>query len=446
MRLFFFKFIAVIFYFMKTEDLYRIFTEESTGISTDSRSLKKGQLFFALWGQNFNGNKYAAEAIDKGASYAVIDDPAFENDRTILVDDTLLELMGLAMHHRKMTNAKVLAITGTNGKTTTKELIAAIMSKKYKVHYTKGNLNNEIGLPMTILSAPLDVEMMVLEMGANHLGEIRTLCNIARPDYGIITNIGNAHLEGFGSFEGVLKAKSELYEYLRKVNGVAIYNDKNPFLTEKVFRLINRGVPYSNPTGVDLIVEALPSEMNLAIRVKFQHKTHEIQTALFGSYNLENVTAAVATGLFLGVSMEDILEEVAKYQPGNNRSQIKTTPDNAIVCDSYNANPTSMALAIKSFSELKAGKKAVILGDMLELGEKSEEEHLKLVDQIKLLNAEKVFLVGSNFKKASEGTGFLSFSDVNELRNYLRKDPVKGTFILVKGSRGITLEKVYDLL
>jgi len=445
-RLFFFKFIAVIFYFMKTEDLYRIFTEESTGISTDSRSLKKGQLFFALWGQNFNGNKYAAEAIDKGASYAVIDDPAFENDRTILVDDTLLELMGLAMHHRKMTNAKVLAITGTNGKTTTKELIAAIMSKKYKVHYTKGNLNNEIGLPMTILSAPLDVEMMVLEMGANHLGEIRTLCNIARPDYGIITNIGNAHLEGFGSFEGVLKAKSELYEYLRKVNGVAIYNDKNPFLTEKVFRLINRGVPYSNPTGVDLIVEALPSEMNLAIRVKFQHKTHEIQTALFGSYNLENVTAAVATGLFLGVSMEDILEEVAKYQPGNNRSQIKTTPDNAIVCDSYNANPTSMALAIKSFSELKAGKKAVILGDMLELGEKSEEEHLKLVDQIKLLNAEKVFLVGSNFKKASEGTGFLSFSDVNELRNYLRKDPVKGTFILVKGSRGITLEKVYDLL
>lgn len=431
---------------MKTEDLYRIFTEESTGVSTDSRTIKKGQLFFALWGQNFNGNKYAEEALDKGASYAVIDDPAFETDRTILVDDTLLELMGLATHHRKMTNAKVLAITGTNGKTTTKELIASIMSKKFKVHYTKGNLNNEIGLPMTILSAPHDVEMMILEMGANHLGEIRTLCNIARPDYGIITNIGNAHIEGFGSFEGVLKAKSELYEYLRKANGIAIYNDKNPYLTEKIFRLINRGVPYSNPTGVDLIVEALPSEMNLAVRVKYQHKTHEIQTALFGSYNLENVTAAIATGLFLGVSMEDILEDVAKYQPGNNRSQIKTTPDNAIVCDSYNANPTSMALALKSFSELKAGRKAVILGDMLELGEKSEEEHLKLVDQIKLLNAEKVLLVGPNFKKASSGTGFLSFSDVNELRNYLRKEPLKGTFVLVKGSRGITLEKVYDLL
>ncbi|NLJ43642.1 MAG: UDP-N-acetylmuramoyl-tripeptide--D-alanyl-D-alanine ligase [Bacteroidales bacterium] len=431
---------------MKTEDLYRIFTEESTGVSTDSRTIKKGQLFFALWGQNFNGNKYAEEALDKGASYAVIDDPAFETDRTILVDDTLLELMGLATHHRKMTNAKVLAITGTNGKTTTKELIASIMSKKFKVHYTKGNLNNEIGLPMTILSAPRDVEMMILEMGANHIGEIRTLCNIARPDYGIITNIGNAHIEGFGSFEGVLKAKSELYEYLRKVNGIAIYNDKNPYLTEKIYKLINRGVPYSNPTGVDLVVEALPSEMNLAVRVKYQHRTHDIQTALFGSYNLENVTAAIATGLFLGVSMEDILEEVVKYQPGNNRSQIKTTPDNTIVCDSYNANPTSMALAIKSFSELKAGKKAVILGDMLELGEKSEEEHLKLVEQVKVLNAEKVLLVGSNFKKASSGTGFLSFSDVNELRNYLRKKPLKGTFVLVKGSRGIALEKVYDLL
>lgn len=431
---------------MKTEDLYRIFTEESTGVSTDSRTIKKGQLFFALWGQNFNGNKYAEEALDKGASYAVIDDPAFETDRTILVDDTLLELMGLATHHRKMTNAKVLAITGTNGKTTTKELIASIMSKKFKVHYTKGNLNNEIGLPMTILSAPRDVEMMILEMGANHIGEIRTLCNIARPDYGIITNIGNAHIEGFGSFEGVLKAKSELYEYLRKVNGIAIYNDKNPYLTEKIYKLINRGVPYSNPTGVDLVVEALPSEMNLAVRVKYQHRTHDIQTALFGSYNLENVTAAIATGLFLGVSMEDILEEVVKYQPGNNRSQIKTTPDNTIVCDSYNANPTSMALAIKSFSELKAGRKAVILGDMLELGEKSEEEHLKLVEQVKVLNAEKVLLVGSNFKKASSGTGFLSFSDVNELRNYLRKKPLKGTFVLVKGSRGIALEKVYDLL
>jgi len=193
--------------------------------------LKKGQLFFALWGQNFNGNEYASEALDKGASYAVIDDPVYETDRTILVDDCLMELHGLAQYYRKMIKVPVLAITGTNGKTTTKELIAAIMSKKLRIHYTKGNFNNEIGLPLTILSAPPNVEMMILEMGANHMGEIRTLCNVARPDYGIITNIGAAHIEGFGSYEGVLKAKTELYEHLRKVNGIAIYDDKNPYLT-----------------------------------------------------------------------------------------------------------------------------------------------------------------------------------------------------------------------
>jgi UDP-N-acetylmuramoyl-tripeptide--D-alanyl-D-alanine ligase len=431
---------------MKTEELYRIFSEESTGVSTDSRTVKKGELFFALWGQNFNGNKYASEAISKGASYAVIDDPVFETDRTILVDDTLIELMALANYHRKMTKAKVLAITGTNGKTTTKELIASIMSKKLKVHYTRGNLNNEIGLPLTILSAPLDTEMMVLELGANHLGEIRTLCNIARPDYGIITNIGTAHIEGFGSFEGVIKAKTELYEFLRKVNGVAIYNDKNPILTEKIYKLVNRGVPYSNPTGEDLTVEALPSEMNLAVRVKYHHKTYDIQTALFGAYNLENVTAAVATGLFLDVEMEDIADEIGKYQPGNNRSQIKTTKNNTLVCDSYNANPTSMKLALKSFAELNVPRKVVILGDMLELGEKSEEEHNSLIEKIGEVNPEKVLLAGSNFQKVKSKKGYLSFPDVGTLREHLKSEPIKGCFILIKGSRAMTLEKIYDLL
>lgn len=431
---------------MKTEQLYRIYREESTGVSTDSRNIKKGQLFFALWGQNFNGNKYATEALDKGASYAVIDDPVFETEKTILVDDCLIELAGLALCHRKMIKAPVLAITGTNGKTTTKELIAAIMSKKLKVHYTKGNLNNEIGLPLTILSAPEDTEMMILEMGANHLGEIRSLCNIARPDYGIITNIGTAHLEGFGSFEGVLKAKTELYEHLRKVNGIAIYDDKNPFLTEKIYRLVNRGVPYSNPTGVELVVEALPSEMNLAVRVKYQHKAHDIQTGLFGAYNLGNIKAAIATGLFLGVEMEEIAEAVSKYQPGNNRSQIKTTPNNTLVCDSYNANPTSMMAAIDSFFELKTNKKILILGDMLELGDKSEEEHLRVLEVLKSLKPGKILLVGSTFQKISDGTDFKSFHDVEKLREHLKAEPLKGSLILIKGSRGMTLEKIYDLL
>ncbi|OFY67835.1 MAG: hypothetical protein A2Y71_07275, partial [Bacteroidetes bacterium RBG_13_42_15] len=412
---------------MKTEQLYRIFKEESTGVSTDSRTIKKGQLFFALWGQNFNGNKYAAEALDKGASYAVIDDPVYENDKTILVDDCLIELMALAAHHRKMIKAPVLAITGTNGKTTTKELIAAIMSKKLNVHFTKGNLNNEIGLPLTILSAPENTEMMILEMGANHLGEIRSLCNVARPDYGIITNVGTAHLEGFGSFEGALKAKTELYEHLRKVNGLAIYNDKNPFLTERIFKLVNRGVPYSNPTGVELAVEALPSEMNLAVRVRYKHKTYDIQTGLFGAYNLENIIAAIATGLFLGVEMDEIGEAISKYEPGNNRSQIKTTQNNTLVCDSYNANPTSMMLALKSFFELKTTKRVLILGDMLELGDKSEEEHLKVLEALQSLKPEKVLLAGSTFKKISERYGYKSFQDVASLREYLKAEPIKGS-------------------
>lgn len=432
---------------MKTEQLYRIFKDESSGVSTDSRTIKKDQLFFALWGQNFNGNKYATEALDKGASYSVIDDPVYETEKTILVDDCLIELMALAGYHRKMIKAPVLAITGTNGKTTTKELIAAIMSKKFKVHYTKGNLNNEIGLPLTILSAPDSTEMMILEMGANHLGEIRALCNVARPDYGIITNVGTAHLEGFGSFEGVLKAKSELYEHLRKVNGIAIYNDKDPLLTEKIYKLVNRGVPYSNPTGVELVVEALQSEMNLAVRVKYQHRTHDIQTGLFGAYNLENIKAAIATGLFLGVEIDEIAEAIAKYQPGNNRSQIKTTPqNNTLVCDSYNANPTSMMLALKSFFELKATKKVIILGDMLELGDKSDEEHLKLLKELQSLKTENVLLVGNTFQNVAADSGFKSFQDVGSLREYIKAEPIKSSLILIKGSRGMTLEKVYDLL
>ena len=431
---------------MNTENLYRIFREESSGVSTDTRTLKKGQLFFALWGQNFNGNEYASEALEKGASYAVIDDPVYETDRTILVDDCLMELHGLAQHYTKMLKAPGLATTGSNGKTTTKELIAAIMAKKFRIHYTKGNLNNEIGLPLTILSAPPDVEMMILEMGANHLGEIRTLCNVARPDYGIITNIGTAHIEGFGSYDGILKAKTELYEHLRKVNGIAIYDDKNPHLTKKIYKLVSKGIPYSHPTGVELSVEALPSEMNLAVRIRYQYRVFDIQTALFGDYNLDNVRAAVATGLFLGVGMEDIAEAVSKYQPGNNRSQVKTTDNNTLICDSYNANPTSMRAAIKSFSELKAVRKVLILGDMLELGEKSTEEHRKLVEELGLMKYEKIFLVGSEFKKISGDKGFSLYNDVGELREHLKNEPITGSLILIKGSRGMTLEKVYDLL
>jgi len=280
------------FKIMKTEQIYNLF-KESKGITTDSRNVRPGQMFFALWGDNYNGNKFAAEAIEKGASCAIIDDPLFETEKTILVDDCLNELQALAAHHRKELGAPVLAITGTNGKTTTKELLAAVLSKKYKVHFTKGNLNNHFGVPLTILSAPADTNFMIIEMGANHIGEIRSLCLIAKPDYGIITNIGTAHLEGFGSKEGVIKAKTELYEYLRKVNGVALYNEKNPLLAEKIFKLINRAVPFADPTGIEIIYNQLPSEIYLKLSAAYQHKTYNTDTNLFGDYNFENVKAAI---------------------------------------------------------------------------------------------------------------------------------------------------------
>jgi len=430
---------------MKTDQLYDLF-KESTGVATDSRTVVKGQMFFALWGENYNGNKFAAEALEKGASCAVIDDPLFETEKTILVDDCLMELQSLARHHRKELNVPVLAITGTNGKTTTKELLAGIISKKLRVHCTKGNLNNHIGVPITILSAPAGTEMMIIEMGANHIGEIRTLCLIAKPDYGIITNIGTAHIEGFGSADGVIKAKTELYEYLRKVNGIALYNDENHLLTEKIFKNINRAVPFSDPTGIELLVEPVPSDLYLSLTATYQHHTYNIKTNLFGSYNIENVKAAIATGLFFDVDMKHIVEAVEKYQPANNRSQIRKTNYNTLICDAYNANPTSMQLALESFISIQAEKKLVILGDMLELGEKSEDEHKKLLNELLSHNLGNSLLVGPIFQQISERTGFKSFPAVSKLIEFLRSNPVKGSTILVKGSRGMGLEKIFDLL
>ena len=430
---------------MKTEQLYGIF-KESKGITTDSRVVRKGEIFFALWGENYNGNKFASEALGKGAICAVVDDPLFETEKTILVEDCLFELQALASHYRKELNIPVLAITGSNGKTTTKELLSAIMAKKLKVHCTKGNLNNHIGVPLTILSAPADTEMLIIEMGASHIGEIRTLCLIAKPDYGIITNIGNAHIEGFGSVDGVIKAKTELYEYLRKINGIALYNDKNPLLTEKIFRIINRAVPFSGPTGIELILEQVPTDLYLKVSVTYQHQTYNINTNLFGNYNLENVKAAIATGLFFGVEISDIADAVENFQPANNRSQIRITRHNTLICDCYNSNPTSNHLALESFTGIQADSKSVILGDMLELGEKSEEEHVKICNLLQSIKLENTLLVGPLFQKVCSNQGFKSFTDVNKLINFLKDKPIKGSTILIKGSRGIGLEKIYDLL
>ena len=382
----------------------------------------------------------------RGASWAVIDDPLFETEKTILVDDCLFELQALAGHHRRVMNVPVIAITGTNGKTTTKELLAAILAKKFRVHFTKGNLNNHIGVPLTILSAPEGTEMLIIEMGANHVGEIRTLCLIAKPDYGIITNIGTAHIEGFGSKDGVIKAKTELYEHLRKVNGIALYNDKNPLLCEKIFKIVNRAVPFSDPTGIELTVNQVSSDLNLKLTATYSHQTYNISTNLFGQYNLENIKAAIGTGLFMGVEMKDIADAVENYLPANNRSQIKVTKNNTVICDSYNANPTSMHSVLESFSVIQGGEKLIILGDMLELGEKGEEEHIKVLDELESHKIKNVILIGPIFQKVSSKSGLRSFPDVNKLGEFLKKNPVLGTTILIKGSRGMGLEKIYDLL
>src|SRR4030042_2009217 len=370
----------------------------------------------------------------------------FENEKTILVDDCLIELQELATHHRKEMDASVLAITGTNGKTTTKELAAAILSKKFRVHSTRGNLNNQIGVPLTILSAPEGTEMMIIEMGASHVGEIRTLCSIAKPDYGIVTNVGTAHIEGFGSLEGVLKTKTELYEYLRKVNGIALYNDKDHILAEKIFRLVNRAVPFSDPTGIELTISPVPSDLNLSLNIRYLHKDYRVNTKLFGIFNLENIRAAVATGLFFGVEMNDIADAIGNYVPGNNRSQILVTKNNTLVCDSYNANPWSMQLAIESFSRISAENNLCILGDMLELGDKSEEEHTRIHKVLSDNNLKNVYLTGPIFSKVSAGFRFKTFRDVGRLKEFLKSKPVKGHPILIKVSRAIALEQIYDML
>jgi UDP-N-acetylmuramoyl-tripeptide--D-alanyl-D-alanine ligase len=430
---------------MKTEQLYNLF-KNSTGITTDSRKVEKGQIFFALWGDNFNGNVYAADALSKGALCAIIDDPQYEaGDDTILVDDCLIELQALATCYREQLKIPVLAITGTNGKTTTKELIAAVLSTKLKVHYTKGNLNNHIGVPLTILSAPDDTQMMIIEMGANHIGEIRTLCQIARPDHGLITNIGTAHIEGFGSFDGVVKTKTELYEYLRKANGIAFYNDRDPLLTEKIFSMINRAVPLTDPDGIELKVDLVSSDLNLVISVDYLHKTYTLRTNLFGRYNLENVRTAIAVGLFMGIGMESILGAIENYIPANNRSQVKLTVTNTVVCDSYNANPSSMSSSLASFASVDAANKVYILGDMLELGDSSEIEHLRILELVKD-NQQNVMLVGPVFEKIATGMSFKVFHDSDSLAEYIKAHPISGKTILVKGSRGMHLEKIYDLL
>lgn len=426
---------------MNLNELYELFLHHGT-VTTDSRRCPKGSLFFALKGERFDGNQYASQALDAGAAYAIIDNPAYQSDRTVLVEDSLLALQQLAHRHRKALNIPVIGITGTSGKTTTKELIAAVLATKYTVLATEGNLNNQIGVPLTLLRMNHEHEIAVVEMGANHPGEIRELVRIASPNYGLITNVGCAHLAGFGSFEGVLHAKGELYDYIRHTKGKVFINQDNKDLMD-LARGIEQ-VTYGQHEGAFAVGHVVKSDPLLTFDWKQQGKVHVVDTKLVGAYNLENVLAAVAIGRFLKVPAERISRAIASYEPTNHRSQYKVTANNTLIADAYNANPSSMKAALDNFISLSESPKAVILGDMLELGEDSDRYHADIVNILRSASLGKVYLCGRHF--GNTAAGFPVFSSVDDLIAAIRKDNLKGYHILIKGSHGMGLEKVIDEL
>lgn len=436
---------------MKTEELYKLFQQHPT-ITTDSRDVPEGSMFFALKGESFNGNAYAKSALEKGAAYAIIDEKEYledDNDRLILVEDVLTSLQQLAHHHRMTLGTTIIGVTGTNGKTTTKELIAAVLKKKYNVLYTQGNFNNHIGVPKTLLQLTKEHQIAVVEMGANHPGEIKTLVNIVCPDYGIITNVGKAHLLGFGSFEGVIRTKGELYDYLRQHEGTVFINNDNPYLKGICAGL--RLKKYGQKDADDLLVKGKLIECNPMLKFSWspqptQFSPYEVQTKLIGSYNLDNALAAACIGTLFGVGAEDICQALAEYTPSNNRSQLTVTEHNRLVVDAYNANPTSMKAALDNFRLIKADHKMCILGDMKELGEASEEEHQKIVDMLPSCGFEVVWLVGEEFAKTSHPESYRMFANVDEAKAAITANQPQGHVILIKGSNSTHLVQTVELL
>jgi len=430
---------------MKLDELYRIFLEHPH-VTTDSRKIGEGSIFFALKGENFNGNSFAKTSLDKGAAYAVIDDENYATDeRTILVDNVLRTLQDLARLHRQKSGIPILAITGSNGKTTTKELVASVLSRKFKIVFTEGNLNNHIGVPLTLLRITPDTQFGIVEMGANHHGEIDELCKIALPDFGLITNVGRAHLEGFGSFEGVIRTKTELYRFLQHNNGTIFINRANPFLSKLAGN--EKNVSYTTERGGEgLEGEAINSEPFLVFKVLFPKGWLYIKTGLVGRYNLENAMAAAAVGLYFGLDPTEIASAMEAYHPDNNRSQMVKTERNSLLMDAYNANPSSTTAALENFAQLDVPAKGVILGDMLELGTVSHEEHQKIVDLLIAMKLDMVFLVGPLFSACHLPVTFQRFNDSNELAAFLKNEQLTGYHFLIKGSRGMKLESILPSL
>ena len=427
------------------ETLYRCF-EQSRGVTTDTRRCETGMMFFALRGENFDGNAYAAKALELGCSYVVIDNPHYnvvEDERVLLVDDVLTALQRLARYHRRQLGTPIIGITGTNGKTTTKELVAAVLSKKYSILYTQGNLNNHIGVPLTLLSLTPEHEMAIVEMGANHPGDIKELVEIAEPDYGVITNVGLAHLQGFGSLEGVIRTKGELYDYLRTTQHHTIFlNEDNNHL-----KGISQGLEamtYGQAPTAAIHGELIACDPYLRFRWTNGDGWNEVATQLIGSYNIDNALCAAAVGLYFGVTREDISAALAGYTPQNNRSQLTKTERNMLVVDAYNANPTSMRAALDNFARMEVPHKMAILGDMKELGEATTAAHQEVVDRLATCGIDEVWLVGEAFAKTEHVQR--TFVDVEAVKSALQESMPEGYCILIKGSNSMKLSSLVPLL
>ena len=427
---------------MSIDKLYQIFRQYPI-VCTDSRNCLPDSLFFALKGASFDGNLFAAKALEAGCRYAVVDNPTVKTDeRYLLVENVLQTLQQLAAYHRQLLKPTVIGITGTNGKTTTKELLAAVLSTKYKLIYTSGNLNNHIGVPLTLLRLTPEHEIAVIEMGANHPGEIRELSLIARPNYGIITNVGLAHLEGFGSFEGVVRTKGELYQFLRQTNGKVFIHKENTCLQAIAEGL--QQITYGESEDAFVTGRVTDTHPFLCFEWASAGMKHTVSTHLVGDYNLWNVLAAITVGLHFDIAASEINRAIHAYIPSNNRSQLKKTAHNELVIDAYNANPSSMQAALANFAKLQHNPKAVILGDMRELGVESLRLHAEMVEKLHHYGFDKVFLCGEQF--AATKSAYPCFPDTETLSRHLSAYPLQGYYILIKGSHGIHLENVIDFL
>jgi len=415
---------------------------KSSGVVTDSRKIKNNCIFFSLKGENFNGNEFANSAVEKGAMLAVVDEKKFSQNKEnyILVENCLETLQNLANFHRKKLNTKIIGITGSNGKTTTKELINSVLKTHFITYCTKGNLNNHIGVPLSLLEISKNTEVAIIEMGANHIGEIKLLSEIVEPDYGYITNFGKAHLEGFGSEEGVIKGKTELYKFLFKRNGFIFYNSDD----EKQKHLLS---DYKNKFGFGI----KSSDLNYTIKsenptIILEVNNNIIESTLFGNYNIQNIISAVTVGMYLEIPIKKICNGISNYISSNNRSQIVEINSNKIILDAYNANPSSMLLAIKSFEKSKLQNKVLILGDMFELGQYENKFHQEIIDYCENLNINRVFLVGKIFSKTIHSRKFLSSANYIELSKRKEFKEIKNSNLLIKGSRGIQLEKLLEFI